>query len=241
MTSTHQKGTFVCIACGKTKPVAEGMYGEMIRHRITEVIRASHPEWTPDRPVCHTCLDRFRGEYVEGVLAAERGELSTLEREVVHSLKARDLLARDVNAHFERQLTLGERVADKVAAFGGSWTFIGSFGAVIVAWIVLNSTALFAPPFDRYPYILLNLILSCLAALQAPVIMMSQRRQESKDRLRGENDYRVNLKAELEIRQLNAKLDQLMTHQWQRLLEIQQVQMDIMRDSIRQATGNSQK
>jgi len=120
-----------------------------------------------------------------------------------------------------------------VAAFGGSWRFIMLFGAILLVWIVLNSIFLLQRPFDPYPFILLNLVLSCIAAMQAPIIMMSQNRQESKDRLRAEHDYQVNLKAEIEIRQLHIKLDQLLNHSWQRLLEIQRVQMDIMEDISR--------
>jgi uncharacterized membrane protein len=120
-----------------------------------------------------------------------------------------------------------------VASFGGSWTFIVVFALVLAAWISINGAALLARPFDPYPFILLNLILSCLAAIQAPIIMMSQNRMEAKDRLRSENDYQVNLKAELEIRHLNEKLDVLLKHQWQKLLEIQQIQMDFMKELMR--------
>jgi len=142
------------------------------------------------------------------------------------------LIATNINVEFERQLTLGERIADKVAEFGGSWVFISTFAAVLVGWIGINSASLLAQPFDPYPYILLNLVLSCLAAVQAPVIMMSQNRQEAKDRLRGEHDYRVNLKAEIEIRHIIVKLDQLVTHQWQRLLEIQRLQLELLEERV---------
>ncbi|HSA81745.1 MAG TPA: DUF1003 domain-containing protein, partial [Geminicoccaceae bacterium] len=119
---------------------------------------------------------------------------------------------------------------DAIAAFGGSWTFILLFGAVILVWVLINAVALLARPFDPYPFILLNLVLSCLAAVQAPIIMMSQNRQEARDRLRSENDYRVNLKAELEIRHLHEKLDHLLQHQWERLMEIQQIQIELMNE-----------
>src|SRR5205823_2265166 len=103
---------------------------------------------------------------------------------------------------------------------------------MLVVWIVINSLAVLMRPFDPFPYILLNLILSCLAAIQAPIIMMSQNRLEARDRLRAEHDYRVNLKAELEIRHLHWKMDQLLTHQWRRLLEIQQIQTDLMEELL---------
>jgi len=121
-------------------------------------------------------------------------------------------------------------MADHVAAFGGSWTFILSFCGLLVIWMLLNVTGVLFKIFDPYPFILLNLVLSCLAALQAPIIMMSQRRQESKDRLRGENDYRVNLKAELEIRQLHEKIDHHLAHQWERLAEMQQIQIEMLEE-----------
>ena len=181
-------------------------------------------------------LNRFRGAYVQAALKEERGELSELEKEVVQSIREHEILARDINSQFDRDLTFGERIADKVATFGGSWKFILSFSGIIFLWILFNTVLYFSRPFDPFPFILLNLVLSCLAAFQAPVIMMSQNRQESKDRLRSEHDFRVNLKAELEIRQLNTKLDLLMTHQWQRLLEIQQLQTDLMQELASRAS-----
>ena len=118
-------------------------------------------------------------------------------------------VTRNVNVEEEERLTFGQRVADKVATFGGSWTFIILFGAVLAVWVVVNTFVLIAHPFDPYPYILLNLFLSMLAALQAPVIMMSQNRQASKDRLKADLDYEVNLKAELEVAQLHSKVDRI--------------------------------
>ncbi|MEX1313730.1 MAG: DUF1003 domain-containing protein [Desulfotignum sp.] len=125
-------------------------------------------------------------------------------------------------------MTLGEALADRIATFGGSWRFILFFGFVLMFWILINTIALAARPFDPYPFILLNLILSCLAAIQAPVIMMSQNRQEAKDRLRSEHDYRINLKAELEIRHLHEKIDHLLSRQWERLAEIQEIQIELL-------------
>ena len=130
--------------------------------------------------------------------------------------------------------TLGERVADNIASFGGSWPFIFIFLGLILGWMIVNTLLighlLHGHAFDPYPYIALNLVLSGLAGIQAPIIMMSQKRQEAKDRLRSENDYRVNLKAELEIRHLHEKMDHILTRQWERLAEIQQIQLEIMQD-----------
>ncbi len=151
---------------------------------------------------------------------------------MVESLARHETLAQDVEAQFQKKLSLGERLADRIADFGGSWTFILLFGGVILVWVLINTIFLLGRPFDPYPFILLNLFLSCLAAVQAPVIMMSQNRQEARDRLRSENDYRVNLKAELEIRHLHEKLDHLLQHQWERLMEIQQIQIELMNELI---------
>jgi len=206
------------------------MPAELVRPAVAELIRKEHPDWSHGSYICLEDLNHFRTAYVEDMLETERGELSSLEEQVLRSLKEQEVLTTDINVEFDRKLTFGERLADRVADFGGSWGFILIFASVLLTWIVINSVALLKQPFDPYPYILLNLVLSCLAAIQAPVIMMSQNRQEAKDRLRGEHDYRVNLKAELEIRHLNAKMDQLLTHQWRRLMEIQQIQMDLMEE-----------
>jgi uncharacterized membrane protein len=229
--------TVTCHVCKQAKQRAEVLPAEMIRPAVAEVIRGEFPDWSSEAFICHNDLNRFRTQYVQHALEEERGELSSLEADVVRSLHEQELLSRDVNAEFERELTFGERVADKVASFGGSWTFMMIFGAVLLVWIAVNSFVLVRRPFDPYPFILLNLVLSCLAAIQAPVIMMSQNRHAAKDRLRAENDYRVNLKAELEIRHVNAKIDLLLTHQWQRLMEIQQIQMDLMEELVEKGSG----
>ena len=151
------------------------------------------------------------------------------------SLEEEELLARNINQEFESSLTLGQRLADRLADFGGSWTFISIFLIVLVIWMAINTWILLERPFDPYPYILLNLVLSCLAAIQAPVILMSQNRQEARDRLHSEHDYEINVKAEIEIRKIHEKLDHLLMHQWQRLMEIQQLQVDLMDEISRTA------
>ena len=187
------------------------------------------PGWTDGRFVCDEDLARYRRRHVEMLLEDERGELGTLDREVLESLERGDLVAQSPDEVDER-MTFGDRMSDRVATFGGSWTFILSFVTVLVVWMGLNASAWLFKPFDPYPFILLNLVLSCVAALQAPIIMMSQRRQESKDRLRAENDYQVNLKAELEIRLLHDKIDHQLSRQWSRLAELQQVQIDLLEE-----------
>lgn len=146
--------------------------------------------------------------------------LADLERGVLSQFLRRAPVARDPNVVFEEQLTFGQRVADQVAVFGGSWTFIGLFGVVMMLWMWVNLRA--ERPFDPFPFILLNLVLSCLAAMQAPVIMMSQNRQAAKDRLEAQSDYQVNLKAEMEILALHSKLDELREGERRELVELQQ-------------------
>jgi len=228
-----------CQICKKQKKLSDLVPGELVRPPVLAVILRAYPEWSTSGFICIADLNRFRAEYFEDMLAADSGELSALELSVVKSLKEEQaLLSTNINLEFDRVLTFGERVADKVAEFGGSWRFIISFMVFLMVWIVINALVALRQPFDPYPFILLNLILSCLAALQAPIIMMSQNRQEAKDRLRAENDYRVNLKAELEIRHVIAELDQLVKHQWQRLLEIQRLQMELLEGRHQKAPGN---
>src|SRR4051812_40106130 len=152
------------------------------------------------------------------------------EKRVVERLTRRLHISRNTHQEFEESLTLGQRVADRIAVFGGSWTFITIFLALLLAWIVLNTLLLtrIGRPFDPYPYIFLNLILSMLAALQAPVIMMSQNRHASKDRVAAGHDYEVNLKAELEILALHQKIDMLRREQWHELLAMQREQLQLL-------------
>lgn len=227
MTNRHRAK---CTVCGKVFPLSELTPNEFMRPLVTERILVDHPQWNGHSYICHSDLNHYRSLYIQSVLEQERGKLSTLEEDVVESLRKHDLIAENLNDAIDDNAMLGQRLADKVATFGGSWPFILIFGAVLVVWVTTNSISLFATPFDPYPFIFLNLVLSCLAAIQAPIIMMSQNRQSEKDRLRADNDYRVNLKAELEIRHLHSKMDLLLTHQWHRLLEIQQVQTDLLEE-----------
>ena len=226
MSKTQQQ--FRCAVCGKTFPARQVVPAEMVRDSTSEEIRKTVPDWGPDKYICRPDLATLRAKYVHSLLESEKGELTSLESEVVESIKAHEILSTNVDAEFEREWSFGERLADKIAAFGGSWTFLITFGVFLALWIAMNSLVLLWRPVDPYPYILLNLVLSCLAAIQAPIIMMSQNRQEAKDRLRSQHDYQVNLKAELEIRHLHEKVDHLLSHQWERLVEIQEVQLELL-------------
>jgi len=221
---------YSCCVCGREVPAREIVRLDVVRPKIIERIREEKPDLPAHGFVCRSDLDRFRSRYVSELLTRERGELTQLEHDVVKSLADHETLAENIEAEFAEHRTFGERLSDQLASFGGSWTFITLFGVVLLVWMGFNLVAAGRPQFDPYPFILLNLVLSCLAAIQAPIIMMSQKRQEAKDRLRSENDYRVNLKAELEIRHLHEKMDHILTRQWERLAEIQQIQLEIMQD-----------
>jgi uncharacterized membrane protein len=217
-----------CAICSNNvrQPIAFGM----VRPTLAAMISAEHPDLNTDSPICREHLVAYRTRYVEDMLERERGELSELERQVVESLAREATVSENIERSWRDKRTLGEKTADMVADFGGSWIFICFFFIVLAVWLGFNVWSAQSRVFDPYPFILLNLVLSCLAAIQAPIIMMSQKRQETKDRLRSENDYRVNLKAELEIRQLHEKMDHLINRQWERLAEIQQIQLEIMQD-----------
>jgi uncharacterized membrane protein len=225
--------TVTCQICKKQKKPSDVIAGELVRAPLVEIIQRIYPDWSQDGFICVTDLNEFRAKYVREALEKDKGELTALEEEVSRSFKERELLSKNVNLEFERKLTVGERLADGLAKYAGSWKFMIGFAVVLVLWITLNSYVLASSAWDQYPFILLNLCLSCLAAVQAPVIMMSQNRLEAKDRIRAEHDYIVNLKAELEIRSLNEKMDHLLVNQWQRLLEIQQVQTELMQELSR--------
>jgi uncharacterized membrane protein len=228
--SHNNSSTGNCQVCGKSFPVRELIAAPLIRANIANAISTEHPEWSASSRICQPDLAHYRGQYIHSLLVSEKGELSDLEHEVLHSLQTHQILTADVDSDYAEKWNLGERLADRIATFGGSWTFLILFGLFIVFWIMVNSLVLYWRPVDPFPFILLNLVLSCLAAVQAPVIMMSQNRQEAKDRLRARNDYQVNLKAELEIRQLHEKIDHLLSHQWERMIEIQEVQLDLLNE-----------
>lgn len=201
--------SLTCQICGKGKSKTRLVAAAMVSSPVVESIRREHPEWVTDGYICIEDLNRFRNRYIQTMLEAEKGELTSLEHEVLDSLARQDTLSSNTTEQFERVLTFGERLADRIADIGGSWGFILGFACFLLIWVAINSAVLLWRPFDPYPFILLNLILSCIAAIQAPIIMMSQNRQAERDRLRAVQDYEVNLKAELEIMSLHEKLEAL--------------------------------
>ena len=204
--------TFISDCSGLSFPASERVGGEQVRQPILELIQQDFPRFGPASSLAITELNEYRRRYLENFLVREVGELSELERTVLSNVHEHRTLTDKVE-ELEPPLTLGQRWADHIASFGGSWTFILLFFGIITGWILLNVALLRRASFDPYPFILLNLLLSCLAALQAPVIMMSQNRQEEKDRERAKKDYMINLKAELELRVMHEKLDHLTQQQ----------------------------
>lgn len=173
-------------------------------------------------------LDEFRKKYIEQMLEEELGELTEVENAVINSIGSRKMMTAALHPLEIEKATRGEKLADMVASFGGSWTFIAIFFCFILLWMTVNIWWLRNKAFDPYPFILLNLLLSCVAAIQAPIIMMSQNRQDEKDRIRAQQDYQINLKAEVEIRLLHEKMDHMLLRQNKRLLEIQKIQVEFM-------------
>lgn len=232
--SDNNANVRLCSICGGAFQIRNLTPAAAVSDNVTREILQDHPHWIPEGFVCRADLNDYRSKYVHSLLQSEKGDVTALETEIVNSLRDHDILSKHVEATFDQQWSSGERLADQIASFGGSWTFLVLFGVFLAIWVLTNSVVLLGRPFDPYPFILLNLILSCLAAIQAPIILMSQNRQEAKDRLRSQHDYQVNLKAELEIRHLHEKIDHLLRHQWERLAQIQEVQLDLLSELARQ-------
>lgn len=224
---------FISDISNKEFAVTDMVSARSLHNAIFRLIQKDYPEFNAKCNLSVSELNHYREKYIANFLSNEERELSELERTVLNSVKDKTSLSSETDPDSEAELTTGQKVADMVATFGGSWTFIISFMGFLLIWICLNGFWLSNKSFDPYPFILLNLILSCIAALQAPIIMMSQNRQEEKDRERAKKDYMVNLKSELEIRILHEKIDHLIMHQQQELIEIQKVQIDMMSDILK--------
>ncbi|MXO05664.1 DUF1003 domain-containing protein [Flavobacterium sp. HBTb2-11-1] len=225
--------TFKSDISGASFPESEKIYGRAIHDPILGLIKKEYPDFDAEDCISINELNVYRQKYISNYLSSEIGALSAMEKNVISSLKEDKSIVSIVEEEEETR-NLGQIVADKVADFGGSWTFIISFVVFISIWIGSNVFIFLNKGFDPYPFILLNLILSCVAALQAPVIMMSQNRQEEKDRNRAKKDFMINLKSELEIRLIHDKIDHLIMHQQQELIEIQKVQIEMMNDILDQ-------
>jgi uncharacterized membrane protein len=223
------------LSCITKKEIRKGeaVKAHDLREGIFNLLQSEYPDITKDCYITLDELNHYRRLYLTSLITQEKGELAAVDKDVMEAIKNNSILSENIQDEIEAKLSLGQKLADKIAAFGGSWTFIITFFSFIIMWIGVNIWIMITKPFDPYPFILLNLILSCLAAIQAPIIMMSQNRQEQKDRQRGEHDYKINLKAELEIKLLSEKIDHMIVHQNKKLLEIQEIQTDYLEDLMK--------
>ncbi len=221
--------------------ISDSYKGDLLRESIFKLIQHDYPDFDRNCYISQDELNKYRKLYLKNLMEQEVGEIDQLENQVYEAISNNKLLSENIEIEIDEKLTFGQKVADKIAVFGGSWNFIILFFSFIILWIAINLWILLTKPFDPFPFILLNLILSCLAAIQAPIIMMSQNRQEQKDRKRSEHDYKINLKAELEIKILNEKIDHLILHQNKTLLEIQQIQSDYLSDILNEIKPKDNK
>ncbi len=223
--------TFRSDISGKEFPEKERVSAKNLRQSLLHFINKTHPNFSKSCFLSIEEMNEYREKYISEFLNKKLGNLTEVEKQVIQSVSKNTMISTEVEED-EQKITFGQKLADKVAEFGGSWGFIIFFMTFLVVWILLNVFWLSNHGFDPYPFILLNLILSCIAAIQAPVIMMSQNRQEEKDRERAKKDYKINLKSELEIRELHEKIDHLIIHYQQDLLEIQKTQIDLLENIL---------
>ena len=195
---------------------------------LQEFILTSNENLSVQSFLSSTDLLNFRIQHINYMLEKEVPISKQFDHELKHKIRTEQIQIKNVNDALKIKETFGQRVADGIAKFGGSWTFIILFVLVLATWITLNTLPLFFEPFDKFPYILLNLALSFLAAIQAPIILMSQNRQSDRDRVEADNDYEVNVKSEVEIQLLHEKIDYLMETKWQHLVELQQLQIELL-------------
>lgn len=217
-----------CVVCKNKFQTKEVEPIDTISESLLKAIKTAVPEMNDHGYICLNDLNKIRRDYFKQLIKEEKGDLSEVEKAVYEALREHEILSSSELKKAQKKKTFGEKLSDKIAEFGGSWSFIIICLFSLALWVTWNGHSDFR--FDPYPFILLNLFLSCVAALQAPIIMMSQNRQQERDRQHQEQDYKINLKSEVEIRILNEKIDKLISHQWQRLLEIQEMQMDFMEE-----------
>jgi len=218
-----------CCICKKPLVENEGLPTALITNSLLDFCKQNGYQFPENGLICKEDLKNIRSQFLEHLLQEEKGSISKMDEEVIQSIQEHEILTKSLKDKFNKKSSLGDRVAEKISNFGGSWLFICSFLVFIFVWMIINVIGLL-DDFDPYPFILLNLVLSCLAAIQAPIIIMSQNRHQKKDLMRDEVEYEINLKAELEIRQLHKKIDEFTKYQWMRILEIQKMQLDILEE-----------
>lgn len=218
----------VCIICGKHFNASEGLFLRDLNDRLKQQIM-SHSDFARNSSfICLKDLQHIRLENMQAIIEQDLAVDQKMNAELQKELSKDTYVIRNLNDTVNGHLTRGQKMADAVAKFGGSWSFIITFSVILIIWMTINIVHLFGVNFDPYPFILLNLFLSCVAAIQAPIIMMSQNRQADRDRFDAENDYHTNTKSEMEIRLLHKKMDQLNEVQWPHILDIEKMQLEVM-------------
>jgi uncharacterized membrane protein len=240
LTKSSKEEHFISDLSKDSFPFSQKVEARFISGSLLTFIQVDRKEFSDISLLSLSELSTYWVKFISSKLEGQMGEFSSLENAVIGTLTNGTKISTFAQSQENSNLSTGQKMADRVVVFGGSWTFILSFAFFLFIWIVLNTAFLMNKGFDPYPFIFLNLILSCIAALQAPIIMMSQNRQEEKDRERSKLDYMINLKSELEIRTLHEKIDHLIIHQHRDLFEIQQIQIEIMKD-IAQSLRNDKK
>lgn len=223
-----QEKTAICLVDHRRHMVLDGRFLKDLEPATRNLIKGEYSSAKVTDFICDHDLLKYQLMRVDGMVNSDVKQTRKINRRLTKAMQSDDYDIIDVNDNLEKTLTFGQRVSDAVARFGGSWGFIGIFTLVLVAWMILNGAQLFGIHFDPFPFILLNLGLSCIAAIQAPIIMMSQNRAADRDRMNSENDYHVNLKSEHELRILHAKLDNLTQNQLPHTLEIQKLEIEIL-------------
>jgi uncharacterized membrane protein len=222
------KAEVQCLVDGSEFMSDEGCYLKDLPQPMSNAIKQDYPQAKVTSFICGHHLLKYRMARVDSLINADLKQSQKINRKLTRALQSDNYEIRDVNKALQQSLTFGQKVSDGVARFGGSWTFIFIFIVILITWMIINGLALFGIHFDPYPYILLNLFLSCFSAIQAPIIMMSQNRSAERDRLDSENDFHVNLKSEHELRILHAKLDHLTQNQLPHDLEVEKLQLQIL-------------
>lgn len=232
---------FTCAVTGNEFFRNELRRGSEIRKELLEIIQKDLPTFGLDDYISLPSLNDYRRRYVAQVLQEDNRNISALEKNIIESLDKNDILTRNVEPELEKTLTFGEKTSDALSDLMGGWPFTIGFLAFVLLWMGGNTVLLFAKPLDPYPYIFLNLLLSLVASVQAPLIMMSQNRKEARDRRRSVNDYEINLKAELEIKLLHEKVDYLTGVQNHRMLEMHEIQTEYLSDVLKTLEAMKEK
>jgi uncharacterized membrane protein len=217
-----------CQICKAPKPLNQVIRGALVSEAMVPLIQQRYPDWSPNGFICFSDLKRFQSQFVAADLPTGPRHINTLEPEVLASVQGQEILSANLNVEFNQQLSWRDRLTDRLTVFCGGWRFLISFTVMMIIWVLMNSLVLIWRPFDPYPFIFLNLIFSCMSSIQAPIILMSQNRQDAKDRLRAEHDYRISLKSELELHRLQEKIDHLLLHHSEQLFEIQALQKELL-------------